>query len=153
MHPVLNLESYGADTKTYQSLKETLVQPSFGSFFAHNDWAQLTMITHQNNVFGSLENRNQGLWLSCLGSFINKYLSKSELSQSTVKGCYASRANNISIFQNFIFCLFYKVFESFIVFFIELSLFFFFLFKLFLSCIRSFVKVLYLFVKCQVINR
>lgn len=151
MHSVLNLKTNWADTQTDQSFKETLVQTCLGRFLAHNDWTQLAMIADKNYMFGTLEYGNQGLGLRGLCSFINKNLSKSEITNPAIKCCYTSRTNNICISQNFFLSLSLQVFELFFVFFIELSLVFFLNHKLLHSYKVAFLEVLDLFMQTKII--
>jgi len=78
MHTILNLKSDRSNTEANKSLKQTLVESSFCSLLAHNNRTELAMITNQNNVFCSLENRNESFWFSSLCGFINQYLGEAE---------------------------------------------------------------------------
>ena len=68
------------------------------------------MITDKNDMLGAFENRNEGLWLCSLRCLINKHLSESEVSDTTVEGSDTSRAYYVSITEDLIFCLPLKVF-------------------------------------------
>jgi len=78
MHTILNLKSDRSNTEANKSLKQTLVESSFCSLFAHNYRTELAMITNQDYVFSSLKNRNESFGLSSLGGFINQYLGEAE---------------------------------------------------------------------------
>jgi len=81
------------------------------------------MITNKNDMLRALQDWNQCLRLCCLGSLIDEDLAEFDVSDSSVKGCNTSCANNISVAQNFVLCLSLQILELLFIFLIELSLF------------------------------
>ena len=111
MHTVLHLEADWSDTETYETFEERLVETCFGSAFAHDDGAELAVVTDQNDVLGTFEDWNEGFRLSGLGSFIYEDLSEAEISDATVKCSHTSGANDVSVSQDLIFGLSLEIFE------------------------------------------
>ena len=152
MHSVLHLESNRPDSQADQSLEKTLVQPCFGSLFAHDNGTELAVVAHQDYVLGALQDRNESLGLSSLGGLIDKDLLEFEMLQSLVKSADASSTNDIGVSQNFIFCLSLQIFVDFIVLLIQFAVDFSLLNKLLHSLERPVFQVLYLLVKGNVID-
>lgn len=79
------------------------------------------MITYQDYMLGTLQYRNESLWFSSLGGLIDKNLFEFQMLQSLIESTDASSTDDISVSQNFIFCLSLKIFVEFIILFIEFS--------------------------------
>ena len=55
------------------------------------------MITDQNDMLGTLEDRNEGLWLGGLRRFVNQDLSEAEIPNPSIESGDTSGANDICI--------------------------------------------------------
>ena len=122
MHAVLHLQSDWSYAEAHQSFEQTLVEARLRRLLAHDDRSELTMITNQNHMLRPLENRNQSFWLCGLSCFVNKYLSESDISYSSIESSNASSTNYICCFQYFIFSLMFEVFKLFFLFFCQFAL-------------------------------
>ena len=103
-------------------------------------------------MLGAFEDRNEGLWLCSLRCLINKHLSESEVSDATVKGSDTSCAYYVSITEDLIFCLPLKVLKVLFILLIQLSLFFFPQHQFLHASKVTFLKVLDLFMKTQIVD-
>ena len=63
------------------------------------------MIADEDDVLGTLENRNESFRLCRLRRFVNKHLSEAEISDPSIKGSDASCTDDICISEDFLFCL------------------------------------------------
>lgn len=105
------------------------------------------MVTHQDNMLGSLQDRDQRLGLCRLSGLVNQDLSEAEVANSSVEGCNTSSADDICVAQNLILGLSLQILELLLVFFIEFTLVIF-LFDEFLHAdIVTLAQVLDLFVQ------
>jgi hypothetical protein len=103
MHAVLNLQTYRSDAKEYETLEEALMQASFCGFFAHDHWAQLTMVAHKDNLLGTHHDRDETLRLSGLRRFVNKNLFETKVTEARVPRSDAGCADHICGLQKLFF--------------------------------------------------
>lgn len=55
VHAVLDLQTDWPDSQNHQALKQRLRKPCFSCLLAHDHRAQLTVITHQNQLKEKME--------------------------------------------------------------------------------------------------
>ena len=84
MHTILDLKTDRSDAEADKSFEQTLVKAGFSSFFTHDNRSELTVITNEDYMLGSLQNRNQSFRFGGLSRFIDQNLSKFEVSDSSV---------------------------------------------------------------------
>ena len=82
------------------------------------------MITDQNNMLGTLQNRYQSLRLRRLCRLIDEDLFKLEISESPIECRDTCRTNNISVLKNLVFSLLFKIFKLLVLLFIKFTLLF-----------------------------
>jgi len=82
-----------------------LIETSFSCLLTNYNRTKLAVITNQNDVFSSFENWDEGFWFSCLSCFINQYLLELKVTKTPIKSSDTGCANNVSIFEDFFFCL------------------------------------------------
>ena len=58
MHTILNLESNGSVAEYDETFEERLGETGTSSFFVHDDWTELLVITDENDLFASEDERN-----------------------------------------------------------------------------------------------
>ena len=71
MHAILDLKTDRSDAEADKSLEQTLVKAGFCSFFTHDYRPELTVITNEDHMLSSLQNRDQSFRLSGLSRFID----------------------------------------------------------------------------------
>lgn len=50
VHSILHLQTDGTDAQHDQTLKQRLGQPSFSRLLTHDHWAELAVVSHQNQL-------------------------------------------------------------------------------------------------------
>jgi len=53
MHTILDLQADWSNTEANKSLKQALIETSFGSFLTHDYRAKLAVITNKDNMFST----------------------------------------------------------------------------------------------------
>jgi hypothetical protein len=110
------------------------------------------MIAHQDDMFSSLKNRNESFRLSGLCGLVNQDLSELYISNTPIKCCDTSCADNISVPKYFFFSKPLQLFECSFVLLIQFPLILFQLHQFLHLCELSFAQMLDLLMQREVVD-
>lgn len=108
MHTVLDLEPDWPQAEADESFEQTLIKACFCCFLAHNDRTKLAMIANKDHMFCAFQDRYKSLWFSCLSRLVDEDLPKFNVSDTTIKRGYTGCTDDVSTFDDFIFCLLFE---------------------------------------------
>mmetsp|Transcript_23297 Transcript_23297/g.50936 ORF Transcript_23297/g.50936 Transcript_23297/m.50936 type:complete len:200 (-) Transcript_23297:1238-1837(-) len=100
MHSVLDLQTDGTSPDQDQAFKKTLRQTCFRCRLAHHHRPQLTVISNENNLLGTIGNRNQCFCFDSLCCFVDQDLTEPEVFETRISGTNACTANYIRRLEN-----------------------------------------------------